>query len=144
MENTENKQFMSYICGFIPYGLTVQYKGDIYDMYGITNDGKAIIAKPLMSTLVTDEFGEIKPYFNTTNTLKDSDFDLMKSALSPNGTAIYKENGISTPASHFGDWIEYNYMARVIEFLKSKHIDYFGFIEKGLAIEAPDGMYSGD
>ena len=30
---------------------------------------------------------------------------------------------------------------RVIDFFNSHHIDYLGFIEDGLALEAPEGMY---
>ena len=136
-----NKQFISYICSLVPYGLKVQYNGEIYDLYGVANETKAIIVKPLMSNLISIPFSEIKPYLRPTSTLDDIDLGIMKSVLSPQGTAKYHEKGISTPISHFGGWIEYDYMARVSEHLKSCHIDYFDFIGQGLAIEAPDGMY---
>ena len=38
-----------------------------------------------------------------------------------------------------GDYIIPNYQA--IEWLNKHHLDYRGLIEKGLALEAPEGMY---
>ena len=33
-------------------------------------------------------------------------------------------------------------MAKKLDYLNSIHIDYRGLIEKGLALEAPDDMYT--
>jgi hypothetical protein len=65
----------------------------------------------------------------------------MHEKLSPKGNANYWDEGISTPVSHYGDWISYEYMSRIIDWLNAHHFDYRGLIEKGLALEAPKGMY---
>jgi len=38
--------------------------------------------------------------------------------------------------------IEFSKLAKVIDWLNEHHFDYRGLIEKGLALEAPDGMYN--
>ena len=38
-----------------------------------------------------------------------------------------------------GKWVED--VAEAYDYLNSIHIDYRGFINKGLALEAPDNMY---
>jgi hypothetical protein len=59
----------------------------------------------------------------------------MHELLSPEGTAEYKHDGISTPVSHYGDFIPYEYMDRVIDWLRARHFDIRGLIDKGLAID---------
>jgi len=43
------------------------------------------------------------------------------------------------------DWVSNPYMGvpafHVLDWLNSRHFDYRGLIEKGLALEAPNGMY---
>ena len=47
---------------------------------------------------------------------------------------------IDTSFEHQGFYLEN--LDSVIDYYNSNHIDYRGFIEKGLAIEAPEGMYN--
>ena len=58
----------------------------------------------------------------------------MHNLLSPDGTAEYINDGIRTPLSHFGDFIPYEYMGRVLDWLNAHHFDFRNLIEKGLAI----------
>lgn len=125
----------------VPYDLKVQYNGETYDLYGVANNTKAIIVKPFMSNLESAPFNEIKPYLRPMSSISDDELALMKPLLSPQGTAVYEQTRIAVPMSHFGEWIDYNYMARTINFLQEHHIDYFDFIGHGLALEATEGMY---
>ena len=38
--------------------------------------------------------------------------------------------------------IEFSKLAKIIDWLNTHHFDYRGLIEKGLALEAPEGMYN--
>lgn len=38
-------------------------------------------------------------------------------------------------------WITFDNVERCVDWLNSHHVDYRGLIEKGLALEAPKGMY---
>lgn len=77
----------------------------------------------------------IKPYLRSLRSMTEEEKKEMNEKLSPTGTAIYKEEGISTPLNHYGEWIPYEYMSRIIGWLNAHHFDYRGLIEKGLAIE---------
>lgn len=41
-------------------------------------------------------------------------------------------------------WITENNIERCVDWLNTHHFDYRGLIEKGLAIEAPEGMYKAE
>lgn len=51
---------------------------------------------------------------------------------------------LSTDKNHFimEGCIDSNYMLEKFNLLNAHHFDYRGLIEKGLAIEAPEGMYN--
>ena len=89
-----------------------------------------------------DRDAAIKPYLRPMSSMTEEEKKEMHEKLSPTGTAIYKEEGISTPLNHYGEWIPYEYMSRIIDWLNAHHFDYRGLIPKGLAIEAPEGMYN--
>ena len=84
---------------------------------------------------------QIRPYLRPMSSMTEDEKQEMHRLLSPTGTATYQNTGIATPLSHFGDFIPYEYMARVLNWLNAHHFDYDGLIEKGLALEAPEGMY---
>lgn len=84
---------------------------------------------------------DFKPYLRPMSSMTEEEKQEMHRLLSPTGTATYQNTGIATPVSHFGDFIPYEYMARVLEWLNAHHFDYRNLIEKGLALEAPEGTY---
>ena len=77
---------------------------------------------------------ECKPYLRPMSSMTEEEKKEMHEKLSPTGTAIYKEEGISTPLNHYGEWIPYEYMSRIIDWLLKNHFDFRGLIPKGLAI----------
>ena len=80
----------------------------------------------------------IKPYLRPMSSMTEEEMTEMHTMLSPTGTAVYKCDGLSTPVSHFGDFIPYEYMSRVIDWLNAHHFDYRGLIGEGLAIEVTE------
>lgn len=84
---------------------------------------------------------DFKPYLRPMSSMTEEEKQEMHQLLSPTGTAIYQNTGIATPVSHFGDFIPYEYMAQVLNWLNAHHFDYRGLIPKGIALEAPEGMY---
>ena len=69
--------------------------------------------------------GDIKPYLRPMSSMTDEEFnelsDIATITLYPDGKQI--TNG------------------KEIDWLNQHHFDYHGLIEKGLALEAPEGMY---
>ena len=43
---------------------------------------------------------------------------------------------------HWCDKSEYGYASEIVDYLNQHHFDYRGLIEKGLALETPEGMYN--
>ena len=87
----------------------------------------------------------VKPYLRPLSSMTEDEKAEMHAILSPEGIAEYENYGFSTPVSHFGDFIPYEYiyeyMFSVVSWLNEHHFDYNELITKGLALEAPEGMY---
>lgn len=79
-----------------------------------------------------NDFGGLKPYLRTMSSMTEEE----KEEAKENGCIIYhdtspKNRGLMVIASPKG-----------IDWLNAHHFDYRGLIEKGLALEAPEGMYN--
>ena len=59
----------------------------------------------------------------------------MYNLLSPEGTAIYGNDGIALPLNHCGEFVSYEFMNRIIQYLLEHHFDFMGLIPKDLAIK---------
>ena len=147
MREEEKKLLLLDICARLPYDVNIidgQYKEEgrltgvedlnDYSFYVYIYQDK----EGFSTTLNIDEF---KMYLRPMSSMTEDEKQEMHRLLSPTGTATYQNTGIATPLSHFGDFIPYEYMARVLNWLNAHHFDYDGLIEKGLALEAPEGMY---
>lgn len=121
-----NKQFISYICSMVPYGLKVQYNGEIYELYGVANNEKVVIVKPLMSELMAVPFNEIKTYLRPMSSMMEEE-NKQYQTLTPIVEVVFEDDA-----------------SRLIDWLNANHFDYRGLIEMNLAIEAPEGMYENE
>ena len=81
-----------------------------------------------------DAWNYIKPYLRPMSSMTDKEKDEMKKMLSPKGTAIFDSEGIHIPMSHTGDYIPYNFMSNVVEWLLEKQFDIHGLIDMDRAI----------
>lgn len=80
----------------------------------------------------------VKPYLRPLSSMTEEEKKEMHNLLSPEGTAIYENNGISIPMNHYGDFVPYEFMNRIIQCLLKNHFDFMGLIPKGLAIEVTE------
>ena len=65
----------------------------------------------------------------------------LKAATCPEGTGYFDDQYLICPMSHFGEYIGYDFMSDILDWLNEHHFDFRGLIEKGLALEALEGMY---
>ena len=79
-----------------------------------------------------------KPYLRPMSSMTDEEKKEMYNLLSPEGTAIYGCDGISMPMNHYGEFVPYEFMNRIIQYLIKNHFDFIGLIPKGLEIEVTD------
>ena len=126
MIKEEKDLLLKDLCARLPYGVHVEYKGNIYDVLGISH-GRLILCKPFMSQ--TLEYcplvEEVKPYlFPMSSMTEEQEMELDK--LNPEFYSLICEDGsryVSMDGNTF-DWFNAN------------HFDYRGLIEKGLVIDA--------
>ena len=120
------------LCGKLPYlpkvhaddGLSPDGKGNDYTLLGVNaNKRIALLGLDFDGVYATykEYMDNIKPYLRHLSSMTDEEkkeYNIIVDAL------------FDTGISYLNDW------------LNSHHFDYRGLIPKGLAIEAPEGMYN--
>lgn len=113
MTNEEKELLLKDLCARLPYGVKV------YGNYSYSN-GEKIIDDTRVETLDLSKLDwfvngiEIKPYLRQMSSMTE-------------------EEEIA--------YLNLEGAARIIDWLNTHHFDYRGLIKKGLALEAPEGMY---
>lgn len=146
MKAEEKQLLLKDLCSRLPYNVIVEY-GVKYEGRDLGEKKGKLTGRMLDSyfyniTVGLSDVYSIKPYLRPMSSMTEEEKKELKEVLSPQGTAIYECNGISIPLSHFGEFVPYEYMGRVICWLNAHHFDYSGLIEKGLALEALEDMYN--
>ena len=145
MTQEEKKLLLKDLCARLPYGVILDYsfiedKQRIHTKIPLTYRNIGTVAldewhtneeifKPYlrpMSSMTEEEFEELKEYSG----LKYEQLDL---ASFQNGTYKCLDFYLSEIPSYV--------VILVFDWLNSHHFDYRGLIERGLALEAPEGMY---
>ena len=131
MTQEEKQLLLKDLCGRIPYGVICHYncvipiegrelcKTNCKDVLkGIIPTSDGHIGFMVGSDKVNALEGDIKPYLRPMSSMTEEE---------------YKEFGYDV----------LRYTPREFDWLNKHHFDYRGLIEKGLALEAPEGMYEG-
>ena len=110
------------LCARLPYRVKFTLSGDsVYTMKGI-------------DLIVTDE-GDWE-YAVTAKGIEPIEFEYIKPYLRPMSSMTEDEE------SEFEETLQYTqYTLESYDWLNKHYFDYRGFIEKGLALEAPEEMY---
>lgn len=82
------------------------------------------------------------PYLRPMSSMTDEEFGFLQEHLPYDFTRIYSGKVNLIDDIHLGDSISIDDVAFLLDYLNKRHFDYRGLIEKGLAIEAPEGMYT--
>lgn len=150
MTKEELREIAEELCALIPYGVKLNTPYGDYDLVSVDFEGGA--EHPCLwgsqggDMLHTGQDFDIEsdhtlPYLRSLESLTDDELEEMKPLLSPEGTAKYYRDGIHGPMTHFGTYVPYEYMERIVRHLRSMKVDVRGLIGRGLAVPAPDGMY---
>lgn len=142
MTQEDKELLLKELCARLPYGVicsTPEGDGHLCSInQTLFGNEYGINIKATKRSYFSDRECEVRPYLRPMSSMTEEEKKEMHEKLSPKGTAIYKEEGISTPVSHYGDWIPYKYMSRNIDWLNTHHFDYCGLIDMGLAIEVTE------
>ena len=118
------------LCARLPYYVRVNYKGDIYDVLGITH-GRLVLCKPFQSQVLAycPLVEEVKPYLFPISIMSDEQ------------KKEYNSWKHLVPVCHYeyGDVVEEYELwdsPESFEYLIENHFDYNRLIEEGLAIDA--------
>ena len=142
MTQEEKQLLLKDLCARIPYDTLVQLNPGAYNkpetclLCGI--DGEEVYLN-----VDSDPFriNNIKPYLRPMSSMTEEEKKKLKEETCPNGTGLFNEHYLICPVNHYGEYISFEFMSDIINWLNAHHFDYRGLIEKGLALEAPEGMY---
>lgn len=119
MTQEEKKLLIKDLCARVPYGMFVHHKNvnQDYNLIAVFDDGRIGVTTLKENIgLTPTSINECKPYLRPISSMTEDEKE------SFHKLKVYKHNDCK-------DW--YN----------SHHLDDRGLIEKGLALEAPEGMY---
>ena len=140
----ENKELLLQdLCARLPYDLQVKIVEDDepYTLLSAhPNKDIALIGIDMGGVYATSKvkIDTIKPYLRPMSSMTKEEREEMYNLLSPEGTAIYGNDGIALPLNHCGEFVPYEFMNRIIQYLLEHHFDFMGLIPKDLAIEVTE------
>lgn len=149
MTQEEKQVLLNDICARLPYGVKVSLnKNNIGDLTAVYSfDGCAIIEN-LKEKVRVDDFSssdygmftidenDVKPYLRPISSMTEEEKRVL------NSFAFDMGNKWFDAASNEEKWLAtIENSTKSTDYLYSKHLDIHGLIEKGLALEAPEGMY---
>lgn len=129
MIQTDKELLLQDLYARIPYGVQVDYKGEIYDVLGISC-GRLILCKPFMSQPLEycPLIEEVKPYLfpmsSMTEEIKDEIY---------NNSGVY-DIGIDSSV-HIEVGTTFEDLTKIFDILHKHNMDYRGLIPMGLAID---------
>ena len=138
MTQKENQLLLKDLCARLPYGVKAQYnnKKEIFgDVEQIEASGDIDLSYYDEETerwkLCCTSIDNIKPYLRPMSSMTEEEKNEYLNT--------FKKSIIGTDEEDGRVWT-----VDSIDWLNAHHFDYRGLIEKGLAIEAPKGMYGYD
>lgn len=134
MEQEQNTLLLKDISARLPYNPMVEYKGEIYNVLGITV-GRLVLCKPFMSCALNEYplVEEVKPYLFPLSSMTEE----QKKEL----FIVVLDEQVSISDCSFNDMTGYseiltNYIIDAIDWFNKNHFDYRGLIPMGLALDA--------
>ena len=137
MTQEDKELLLKDLCARLPYGVIVDYKENEFEtphwkittIYPETLDGWIGYDKRVGAGSESGsrpfKIGEVKPYLRPMSSMTEEErieFERLSFVYdTSDGSMLFSEKGL--------DW------------LNAHHFDYRGLIEKGLALESPEGMY---
>lgn len=151
MIQEEKQLLLKDLCARLPYGVIVldepaEHRGKLwsvsreYTIYYESDISEELECQSIfnvrcylrpMSSMTKEEREEVQVFICDEWFFEDSGF----------ATKVRKEGYIEFLANYDCSGIDPEFCGEYIDWLITHHFDYRGLIEKGLALEAPEGMY---
>ena len=142
MTQEEKQLLLADLCARLPYGVKVKTPYNDAILRGIV-DRKGVKTTIDYTDIVTDKqtypIRYIKPYLRPMSSMAEEECDMVEEILGDKCIFDFMSNGdIVLKQGQFSQ----NKLAKLYDYYTSIHVDYRGLIPKGLALEAPDGIYN--
>lgn len=125
------------LCARLPYGVKVQYEGNIFDIDYISPMYEEVRLD--FADYYTIDISEIKPYLRPMSSMTEEECDMVEEILGDKCIFDFMGNGdIILKQGQFSQ----NKLAKLYDYYNSIHVDYRNLIPKGLALEAQKEMYN--
>jgi hypothetical protein len=151
MTQEEKELVVNALCGYLPYGVKINIDSDFLRERGL--DVQKLVGVDFSLMIVIAEHNcynleKIKPYLRPMSSMTEEELEELCDGCDfeqpYNDYDSYSHYGIEIISEYCVTNEKYsestiNYW--VLDYLNSHHFDYRGLIPKGLALEAPQGMY---
>ena len=118
------------LCTRLPYGVKAHIEHDVF--YDERDPYDCTLSTRTIDDFIRSDKLEVKPYLRPMSSMTEEEC-IELSHLFPSETDVWKY--IKTPVPlHIANPEQF-------DFFHKKHLDWRGLIPKGLALEAPNGMY---
>ena len=138
MTQKDKELLLKDLCARLPYGVKIQcWYGQI-----ITSDINTFpySREEMAQEDMEDQLEGIKPYLRPMSSMTFEEY--RESPISRDRVDIVRKYRIDENGFHFIKLETFD--VEILDWLNAHHFDYRGLIEKGLALEAPEGMYKND
>lgn len=143
MTQEEKQLLLKDLCARLLYGVKLRYVEDLV----VKKESHIITLNNIYLEHIINGDADIKPYLRSMSSMteeelneliefEDIDYNNNNNVVKRAMMAFSEDKRIESNSLFC---IQY---ARSIDWLNAHHFDYRGLIEKGLALEAPDGMYN--
>lgn len=139
MIQKEKQLLLRDLCGRLPYGVKMRYKDNSgyevlcqIDTFYKDVDGFHCLLRTTGPYGGFQDLNELKPYLRQMSSMTEEE------VLEFIGLNVDESHRVSLPGHKSITWWD---CSGVQDWLNAHHFDYRGLIERGLAIEAPEGMY---
>lgn len=143
MTRKEKQLLLQDICARLPYGVKVKcpFDDEPYTLLSINWNKEIVVIGFMMDEMFVtskEKLVNIKPYLRPMSSMTEEEKMKLSLSVSPQGSAIYYDKYIGIPLTHLAQQIPYEYLSRVLDWLNAHHFDYWGLIEKGLALSTEE------
>ena len=124
------------LCGRLPHGVKVDVSR--------VEEWKELTLTPFILANYYDCIEKVKPYLRPMSSMTEEELKELNEKYGNIAYFFIQEppyyHGLQAQHSDIGS-IEISEFSEIYDWLNEHHFDYRGLIEKGLALEAPEGMY---
>ena len=135
MTQEEKQLLLKDLCARLPYGVVVNVEDDS-DFDGCLRPYTSKLSLGLLQRYLGHSFS-ILPYLRPMSSMTEEEERYVLNTWSEDDL----NNGIDLM---YDNYMMLGYASDFIDWLNSHHFDYHRLIDKGLALEAPEGMYKID